>query len=389
MKKALMYASVASMIQQFNMDNIRLLIEQGYQVDVACNMEQGSTISDAKIAATRAQLEAMGCRVQHIPVPRKITALGAIGKSFRMTREQMNREQYDLVHCHSPIGGMICRLANRFSTGYRRTKMVYTAHGFHFFKGAPVQNWLLFFPVEWLCARFTDVLITINREDYETAKRTMRAKQVVYVPGVGIQAEQFSTPGVTSQAQRAALGIPEDAFVLTSVGELNQNKNQSVILRAMARLARPNVHYIIVGQGAMEQELRQLSAELKLSEQVHLLGYRTDVPQIYAAADVCAFPSVREGLGLAALEGMAAGLPLLCADNRGTRDYAENGKNACICDAASPEEFAEAIARLMDMPANARREMAQAAREKAEQFDVKRISVQMAQIYGALQQQDA
>ena len=193
MKKALMYASVASMIQQFNMDNIRLLMDGGYQVDVACNMKEGSTISAEKIQAMEQTLREMGCGVYHIPVPRKVTALGAIFQSFRLSKQRMNEGAYDLIHCHSPIGGMICRLANRCSRHYAKTKMIYTAHGFHFYQGAPRKNWLLYYTAERFLAAFTDRIITINREDYERANR-FRLKEhgcVEQIPGVGVNIEKF------------------------------------------------------------------------------------------------------------------------------------------------------------------------------------------------------
>lgn len=103
-------------------------------------------------------LREMGCGVYHIPVPRKVTALGAIFQSFRLSKQRMNEGAYDLIHCHSPIGGMICRLANRCSRHYAKTKMIYTAHGFHFYQGAPRKNWLLYYPMERFCGRFTDTL---------------------------------------------------------------------------------------------------------------------------------------------------------------------------------------------------------------------------------------
>ena len=232
MKSALMYASVASMIQQFNMENIRLLISLGYRVDVACNMEQGSSISAEKIAAMKAELENMGVQVYHVPVPRKISSVGEILKSFSVSRKLMNDRQYTVVHCHSPIGGLVCRLANRFSKNYRNTKMIYTAHGFHFFKGNnPLKN-VIFRTIEAFAARFTDVLITINQEDFAAAKR-FRLKaggRVEYVPGIGIDLDRITGVAPKREQLCEELRISQESKLLLSVGELNANKNHRTVV---------------------------------------------------------------------------------------------------------------------------------------------------------------
>ena len=381
MKRALMYASVASMIQQFNMENICLLLKQGYEVDVACNMEFGSSVSGGAISEMKQELENMGVRVFHIPVPRKITDVKHIFRSIQYTRALMDENQYTLIHCHSPIGGMICRVAYRLSSNYRNGKMIYTAHGFHFYKGAPMLNWLLYYPVEKICSIFTDTLITINKEDYELALKRMHTRCVNLVQGVGIDTQKFGGQKVDVEEFRNTVGIPEDAFLLTSVGELNENKNHSVVIRALAQLDNPNIHYAIVGKGVLEQSLRELSEKLGVGKQIHLLGYRSDVAQIYAVSDACVFPSIREGLGLAALEGMASGLPLICSDNRGTRCYAIDGDNALVCDPDDVQAFATAIKRLVSVDEKDRKEMGSSACQTAKAFDVNIISLAMERIY--------
>lgn len=321
MKKALMYASVASMIQQFNMDNIRLLIESGYEVDVACNMEVGSTISDEKIAAMKAQLESEGVRVFHIPVPRKITAVGDILSSLSQTKKLINENNYDLVHCHSPIGGMICRLANRLSRNYKNTKMIYTAHGFHFFAGAPKINWLMFYPVEKFCARFTDLLITINKEDYAAAKKFRLKKNgvVQYVPGIGVDLNRLASYEEKREELLGSLGLTEESVLMLSVGELNDNKNQKTVVEALPSLPE-NYHYLICGQGPNKEALENIAALHGCSHRLHILGYRDDVPSVMKSSDMFIFPSKREGLSVALMEAMACGMPCLVSDIRGNCD---------------------------------------------------------------------
>lgn len=347
MSRALVYASVASMIQQFNMENIRLLQEAGYQVDVACNLEQGSTITPEAIAAMKAELESKGVRVLHIPVPRKITAVGEIIQSFRMTRRLMKERCYSLIHCHSPIGGILCRLANRFSGRYGKARMLYTAHGFHFFKGAPLMNWLIFYPLEWFCSRYTDVLITINHEDHAFAQARLKARETAYVPGIGVDVEKFRAAAAETQSVKEELELGDAQTILVSVGELSVRKNHEVVLRALARRELGDYQYLICGLGPLEEQLKALVRELKLEDRVRFLGYRTDVPRIMNAADIYVFPSLQEGLPVALMESMAAGKAAACSRIRGNTDLIDE-EGGVLFDPTSVDDCADAIGRLLD-----------------------------------------
>ena len=346
MKKALIYASVASMIQQFNMENINILLSLGYEVHVACNMEQGSNISMERIAMLREELKALNVSVYHIPIPRKITAPKDIWQSYKITKKLLGEQRYDLVHCHSPIGGIICRLANRTCKHYKTTRMIYTAHGFHFYEGAPLKNWLIYYPIEKISSKWTDALITINPQDFSLAQKKMKAKQVVYIPGVGISVERFANAPADKIEKRQELGVPADAFLLMSVGELNTNKNHAAIIKAIHQLNNPDVYYAIIGNGNQDT-LKSMIDSLGLSGRVMLLGYRTDIPDLYKAADVFAFPSKREGLGLAAVEAMAAGLPLITSNINGINDYSIDGITGYSRHSEDVDGFADCIRRCM------------------------------------------
>lgn len=378
-KRALMYASVASMIQQFNMENIRLLIDSGYEVDVACNLEYGSTITPAKIAAMKAELEEMGVRVIHIPIPRKITAVGDILRSFRMTRQLMAEGRYALIHCHSPIGGVLCRLANRFSGHYGKAKMIYTAHGFHFFKGAPKQHWIIFYPLEWLCSWFTDVLITINLEDHAFAQEKLRAKQVVYVPGIGVDVAKFRSSATERQSVSEEFGLSENETILVSVGELSVRKNHELVLRALARQDLGEYRYLICGLGPLEQQLKGLVLELKLENRVHFLGYRNDIPRIMNAADIYIFPSLQEGLPVALMESMAAGKAAACSSIRGNTDLIEEA-GGILFDPRSIDDCADAIRKLL---ASDYKRMGRFNECKIQGFSRATVAEKMATLYGS------
>lgn len=377
MKRALVYASVASMIQQFNMDNIRLLIDSGYQVDVACNMKQGSTITIEKIESMKQELEMMGVKIYHIPIPRKITAVGEIIESFNFTRKLINEREYALIHCHSPIGGMICRLANRCSKRYRNSKVIYTAHGFHFFKGAPKRNWLLFYPVELACAYFTDILITINQEDYALAQKKFKHTKVVYVPGVGVDTKKFRSNLPKKNNLRQSLEIDNNDILLVSVGELSTRKNHEVVIRALAQIENNSLKYVICGLGSLQDYLEKLVSDLQIESQVFFLGYRSDIADILNISNIYVFPSLQEGLPVALMEAMACGKAVVCSSIRGNTDLIDE-KGGALFDPENSDSCMRAIKDLLNRDLT---EMGKYNRKKVEGFSREKVEDCMRKIY--------
>lgn len=345
------------------------LIKNGHTVDIACNQRN---------SAVPSFYTELGCKVFDLSCSRSPLDTGNI-KAIGEIKKILSENRYDIVHCHTPIAAAATRIAAR-KARKNGTKVIYTAHGFHFYKGAPLKNRLMYYPVEKLCAHFTDILITINKEDYDLAKRKLKAKQIEYVPGVGIDTKKFSDCTVDRAEKRKELGIPENATLLVSVGELNRNKNHEVVIKALAKLNNPNIYYLIAGKGNLEGYLNDLIKNLNLENNIRLLGYRSDIAEVYKSADICIFPSIREGLGLAAIEGMAAGLPLIVADNRGTRDFCTNNVNGLVCNPFSPAEFANAISTL-----NANPELCEKYgninKSKAADFDISIINKIMNEIY--------
>lgn len=375
-KRALMLASVASMIDQFNIPNIRILQSLGYVVDVAADFTNPGTITNERVENLKKRLAEMQVRVFDVTIPRSMNP-SAILLAYKKVKKLIYRRNYTLIHCHSPIGGAVCRLAVR-KARKMGIRVIYTAHGFHFYKGAPIKNWLIFYSVEYLCAYWTDVLITINKEDYKRAKKHFHAKEIVYIPGVGVDTRKFRLHYNRDEI-RKELGIPEDALLLVSVGELNRNKNHSVVIRAVAKLENLNIHYAIAGKGSLRAELESLAEQLKIEKWVHILGFRTDIPELYNAADICIFPSIREGLPVAVIEGMASGLPLIVSDNRGTKEFqAEDTTITCRHD--DVDGFAKAILKLAKDPA-LRKKMGDVNRIKSSEFDVSVITPQMIKLY--------
>ncbi len=303
-------------------------------------------------------------------------------RAYRQLKKIIGEGNFDIIHCHTPVGAMITRLAAG-SARKKGTKVIYTAHGFHFHRGSSLFSWLAYYPVEWVLAHRTDVLLTMNREDYALAKKKMHARRVEYVPGVGIDTSRFDSSHSDRQQTRGALGFLEEDFLLLTVAEMNKNKNQSMVLKAMAQLQDSpeyrNIHYLICGMGEYGKVLQQEAAALGIADHVHFLGYRKDIPAIYRACDLFAFMSYREGLPVALMEAMSSGLPTVCSGCRGNTDLVEDGKEGRIV-AQDPRTLADAILEQYRDP-GLRQRFGAAAAQKVKQFDRENVHRIMKDIY--------
>ncbi len=374
-KKVLILASVASMIDQFNMSNIKLLIDMGYKVHVACNFVEGSTCSDEQIKKLQHILESLDVNYYQIDFKRNVMNIKNNIVAYKQVLNLMKQNKYEFAHCHSPIGGVIGRLVGKAT----KTKVIYTAHGFHFFKGASLVNWLIYYPIEKWLSRYTDVLITINKEDYERAKG-FKAKRVEYVPGVGIDVDKYNIVEVDRKLKRKELNLPQDAFVVLSVGELNKNKNHEVLIRAIAKTNNTKIHYVICGQGQLKEYLHGLSKELGIENQVHLLGFRKDIAEICRVSDVFVFPSKREGLPVSLMEAMACGLPVVCSRIRGNVDLIEDGKGGYLVEPDDVERFVKKITELVD-DSRLRSQLGRFNARRIETYSVNNVLLDMQKIY--------
>lgn len=315
----ILYVTTVSMTMGFFPEHIKMLLNEGHTVEIATNCEKPVP----EIYNT------LGCKVHDIPFSRSPFSKNNL-KAYKMLKQLVESEHYDIVHTHTPNASMIARLACR-KVRKQGTRVFYTAHGFHFFKGAPLKNWLMYYPIEKFCALFTDVLITINKEDYTLAQRKMPSKKVCYVPGVGIDLSKIQNTQCDRNEVRKSMGVPEECILLLSIGELNVNKNHQVVVKALAKLNHKNVHYAVAGLGDQKENLLNLARELGVENQFHLLGYRTDALKLYKSADIFVFPSFREGLSVSMMEAMASGLPIICSKIRGNTDLVQNIDAQFVC----------------------------------------------------------
>ena len=372
MPKVLYVATVVKThIMEFHVPYLKMLKEMGWETAVAARNDYDDP-ADCVIPYCDTYFD--------IPFERNPFKPGNI-KAYKMLKAVIDEGNYDIIHCHTPVGAMLTRLAAQ-DARRKGSKVFYTAHGFHFYKGAPLINWLLFYPGEKWLARKTDVLITINKEDYNRAKY-FKAGKVVYVPGVGIDINKFSKRVGNREEKRTELGVKDADFVLLSVGELIARKNHAVVLDALGELKKKNelegIQYVICGRGVLDAELREKAVSLGISEHVHFLGYRNDVSEICNASDLFVFMSHQEGLPVALMEAMACGLPVICSDIRGNTDLVESGKDGEIVD-DSPGAVADAILELKEDEA-LRNRYAQAGISTIKHFDLSSVATEVRDIY--------
>ena len=289
--------------------------------------------------------------------------------AYRLVKKIIDKGNYNIIHCHTPVGAMITRLAAR-DARKKGTQVVYTAHGFHFYKGAPLLNWFVYYPVEVLLARYTDLLITINQEDFKRAKRFAVTKPC-YIPGVGIDVSRFQCEHPCASGLREQLRIPGDALVLVSIGDVNKNKNHAIVIEALKKLKDDSIYYIIAGRGPLLNRFRQQLAKDGLDSHVSFLGYRNDVPDLYALSDVFVFPSYREGLSVSVMEAMASGLPVICSKIRGNTDMVVDRENGFLIPPDDCEGLIEAIRSIRDI--DTRKRISVANIRKSDQYRIESI----------------
>lgn len=338
MKKRVLITSTELMMIQFLALHVKNLSENGFEIDLACS-NVGGRINEVFAALEEYTNNIFEVNLQRSPVsPSNI-------KGYKQLKQIICENHYDMIWTNEPVMGVATRLAAK-KARKQGTKVLYMCHGFHFFEGAPKLNWLLYYPIEKCMAPKADCICTINTEDYARAKN-FRTKRVEYIHGIGINTARL-TPSENQNDVRAELRLAPNDFIVLSVGELNENKNQKVIMQALAKLQDKQIHYVLCGKGDQLEHLQNLAKQLQLKNNVHFLGYRTDVVDICAQADVYVMPSKREGLPVASLEAMYCGLPLVTSNIRGLSDIMEDGVTGYLCDPNDAEAFATGIRKVKE-----------------------------------------
>lgn len=370
MKKVLFVATVVRLhINMFHKPFLKWFHDQGWQVDVAANNDY-----EDKSECVIPFCDNFHC----LPFERSPLKKGNL-YAYQQLKKLLEQEKYDIIHCHTPMGSVVARLAVG-SARKHGTKVIYTAHGFHFYKGAPKINWLVYYPIERILARRTDLLITMNREDYSYAKK-FKAKKVAFVNGVGLDLNKFV---ISSQDDKSAvrkyLGLEKEDIFAISVAQLIKRKNHNVLIHAVAKLQNPRFHLFICGDGVQEAELKAEAERLCVQEQVHFLGFRKDVYELCSSADLFLFASLQEGLPVAIMEAMACGLPIIASNIRGNADLIDAGKGGYLVEPTDEDGFVAAIKRALDASAEWS-EMEYYNLEKIKKYSIDNVVKQMSVLY--------
>lgn len=366
--KALIVSTLGRQFFLFEAANMSALKKLGVEVHGAANLEDED----------QQRLDSVDIIKHHIGFRRSPVSPRNVLAFIRLLR-LIRRERYTLVHCHSPVAGVLGRVAAHIA-GVPR--IIYTAHGFHFFKGATATARMVYFPIEWISSLVTDLILTVNGEDSAAAGR-MHAKAVVQIPGVGVDVASFAHSQSARVMIRRELDIPLDAKVVLSVGEMIPRKDHSTALYGLAAMTSGTAHMILCGKGQEEMALKELVKDLEIENRIHFVGYRSDVAEICSAADVFVSTSRQEGLPVSCIEAMAAGLPVICTNVRGHVDLVQDQGNGLLFDVGDNVSLAKHLDRVLSD-----RELSDALRaralKRAGEFESKRVEELMTDVYTEL-----
>lgn len=333
MKKILYVTTIGTTINAFLVPHIEMLINKGYKVDCACFMD----VSIDKSLVNK------GTKVFNVPFTRKPFDVSNI-KAFKKLIEIQKKNNYDILHVHTPVASVYGRL---LKMKFPNLKIIYTAHGFHFYKGASRNKWILFYTIEKFMSKFTDILITMNSEDYKIASNRFKAKKVVNINGVGVDIEKYALKE-NKEDLKLDLGLNDDDLVITVVAELSKRKNQMQIIYAIEKIITKykNIKLLLVGNGDLYNDLNSYIVKQNLVENIKLLGYREDIPKILNITDIVGLFSHHEGLPRNLMEAMVAKKPIICTNIRGNNDLVENFKNGFLVEVNDIDKTIVAIERL-------------------------------------------
>lgn len=359
MGKRILVTSTDLMMVQFLLPHIRNLAENGYEVEIAC-----SNVG-RRMEEIQSRLDKIVKKIHVVRLHRSPVSLDNLN-GYKDMKQIINEGHYDIIWTNEPVMGIMTRFA-AIKSRKTGTKVVYITHGYHFCKGGQLR-YKPFYLIERVASRFCDKIITINYEDFELTKRKFNNKFTAHINGIGLDTKKYSGEFDTRKKRRE-LGLPEDAFVVLSVGELKKHKNHKVIIKAIEKTHLNNIYYVICGKGELLEKLKEQARKSNIEDRVLFLGYREDINEIMSCVDVFAFPSNREGLGLAALEAMSSGLPIIGADTRGIVDYVISGETGYLCKVNDVDAYARVIEKLYMYP-ELRKEMSANCRRNVIKFDI-------------------
>lgn len=370
--KKILITSTDVMMAQFIIPHIDYLCNEGYSVDVACSKVQGFDEEVKQRLIDKAN-------VNFVELERNPLSVKNV-KGLKQLKKIITKGCYDLIWTNEPVMGVMTRIAAIGSN----CKVIYFAHGFHFFRGASLMRWLAIYPIEKLLSIITDVIITINDEDYQRAKKHFsRNTQIFKLPGIGIDTSRFTKKGIDISRKRKELNIERDATVFLSVGELEERKNHVLSIQAFEQLNIPNAYLLICGKGTQAEKLEELVNTCKTKQRIKLLGYRTDISELCEMSDLFLFSSFQEGLSVALMEAMSNGLVCVVSKIRGNVDLISEGRGF-LFDPHSVDECCGAITKALEKR-DEWPKYAEMNREHIKNFDFNNVKNQILTIIKSLE----
>ena len=342
---------------------------------------QAANWQDANPSQIATDEKAYDIKIKSVPISRNPLARTNV-TAYKELVEFIKQEKIDYIHCNTPTGGVLGRLAGKKC---KVKKVIYQVHGFHFYKGAPKINWLVYYPVEKWLAHYTDALVTINSEDFELAKAKLKLRKngkVYYVPGVGIDTVQYRLTEDHRENKRRELGLGENDVALISMGDLIGRKNYDTAIRAIAEANLPALHYFICGKGPEEEKLKALAESLGVTKQIHFLGFRSDIKGLLAAADIFLFTTKQEGLPRSMMEAMSSGLPCIASKIRGNTDLLDGTEGGFLCETTDVAAYAEKLKLLANDKA-LRRAMGENNIIAIQKFSTETVNEELRKVYEA------
>lgn len=373
MKRILITTALAGFIRSFLENDIKILQSMGYQVHCAANKNHVGANNIEEFFREN------NITFHQIDFSSNKPISKATVNSYIQLKELKNKYKFDVIHCHTPISGALTRIVFN-SSRKKGTKVIYTTHGFYFHKLSSKKTWFIYRTIEDFMSKLSDMIITINNEDFENAKK-MHCDNIRHINGVGVDVEKFINCRISRSDYRKYIGINDDEILILAIGELSKRKNHQIVIKALGKLKRKNIVFVICGNAMTDEsttnELKKLAVENNVK--LLLLGLRKDIPEIIKCADIGVISSIREGLGLAGIEMLAGGIPLVASNVHGIMDYMKDGQNGYICNPYDENEFVLAITKLLDK--EVRIKMASDCINSIKKFDKSISYNQMSKIY--------
>ena len=367
--KILYVTTVSVTLNTFLIPHIKHLIKNGHEVQIASNI-------DVELSE-----EFIKENIVHTKIDFSRNPLSLDNKNaYKQIKELQEKEKFDVVHVHTPVASFITRLALK----NKAIKMIYTCHGFHFYKGEPLINWMIYYPLEKIAARWTDTLVTINSEDLERAtKFKLRNNgQVKMMHGVGIDPKEYDIGDFDREKYREELGLDKEDFVLLILAELNKNKNHIQVIKAMEILKSkyPSIKVLCAGKGPLENELKETVSKMNLEENIKFIGFRNDIKELLYSCDCIGLFSKREGLGKCLLEGMVAGKCLIATNTRGPKELIKNEKNGFLVEVGDYKQTAEYV-EVIYLNTERRKELIDNSKKRVSNYYIDNVLCEISRFY--------